>query len=241
MSAHGEVSAVAVVVPSHNEEALIGACLESVGIAIAEARAAGIRARAWVVLDACDDGSAAIAAQHDVTVVRVEARCVGIARAAGVRAAVRALRDVDASRLWLAHTDADSVVPPNWVLDHAALARRGADVVVGTVRPDFEDLTPAQTDAWLRTHTPGTANGHVHGANLGIRGSVYLAVGGFPPDAAHEDVRLVEAARETAARVVAADSACVRTSGRQVGRAPDGYARHLREDLVASTDGAGTR
>lgn len=226
------IRAVGVVVPVHDEQDLLRSCLESLAAAVEVARGRGLRVEVFVVLDACRDASASIAAQYEVSVVTVEARSVGVARAAGVDTAFARLGDIPAEDVWLAHTDADSTVPPNWVVHQTGLADYGADVVVGTVRPDFADLDPAQVRAWLATHSPGVANGHVHGANLGIRGSVYAAAGGFPAAPAHEDVQLVEAARAAGARVVASAGACVQTSGRQVGRAPDGYARHLREDLV---------
>lgn len=82
----------------------------------------------------------------------------------------------------------------------------------------------------------GTANGHVHGANLGIRADVLRRGGGFPPLAVHEDVRLIERVRAQGARVVASAGAEVCMSGRLVGRAPDGYARYLREDLLRLAD-----
>ncbi|MEK8225948.1 hypothetical protein NKG05_07570 [Oerskovia sp. M15] len=68
------------------------------------------------------------------------------------------------------------------------------------------------------THPAGRANGHVHGANLGIRGDLYHAAGGFPGVPEHEDVALVERARRAGARVVASDVGCVLTSGRSTGR-----------------------
>nr|WP_139316002.1 bifunctional PIG-L family deacetylase/class I SAM-dependent methyltransferase [Cellulosimicrobium sp. CUA-896] len=122
----------------------------------------------------------------------------------------------------------------------ARRARRGGrDVVVGTVRPRIEELSPDRAAAWLASHEPGTANGHVHGANLGVRLSVYRAAGGFAPVPEHEDVALVDAARRTGARVVADAEAEVLTSARLVGRTPGGYARHLRDDLVEADVAAG--
>ncbi|WP_418276584.1 hypothetical protein ACNHYB_01350 [Isoptericola jiangsuensis] len=72
----------------------------------------------------------------------------------------------------------------------------------------------------------------MHGANLGIRASVYRAAGGFAPIPEHEDVAIVAAARTLGARIVPDAAAEVLTSARLVGRTPGGYARHLREDLV---------
>jgi len=227
------IHAIAVVIPAHNEEELLSACLASVDVATIAPRRRGQRVDVWVALDACDDASAAIAHGHGVDTIVLDARSVGVARQHGVMAALARLSDRDPAHVWLAHTDADSRVPANWLTHQSRLACDGADVVLGTVRPDFGDLTRAQEAAWWRTHTPGVANGHVHGANLGIRASTFLTAGGFSARAVHEDVLLVDSARAHGARVVAADAAWVRTSGRQVGRAPDGYARYLREDLVA--------
>ena len=85
--------------------------------------------------------------------------------------------------------------PPQWLTCQLALAQRGADVVVGTVRPDPSDLTAAEHRAWSATRVPGRPNGHVHGANLGIRADAYLRAGGFLPQDEHEDVDLVAAHR----------------------------------------------
>lgn len=229
------IEALAVVVPVHDEEELLGDCLASVAGALAQVRGRRpeVRATGWVVLDACTDGSDAVARASGLGLVRLDTRSVGAARAAGVAAALAALGPVPPERVWTAHTDADSVVPPHWLVHQLELADAGADVAVGTVRPDFRDLDDAQVEAWWRRYTPGVANGHVHGANLGIRASALAAAGGFAPVAEHEDVRLVEAARRRGASLVATDAAWVRTSGRQRGRTPGGYARYLREDLVS--------
>ena len=76
--------------------------------------------------------------------------------------------------------------------------------------------------AWRATRVPGRPNGHVHGANLGVRADAYLRAGGFPDRPAHEDVDLVAALVASGARVVATDACDVLTSGRLVGRAPGG-------------------
>lgn len=228
------IDALVVVVPAHNEEELLASCLASLEIATLAARGVVERIEVVVVLDACTDGSGEIARAAGVRVVETDARSVGVARAAGVAAGLGELVDVGHRHVWTAHTDADSSVPPHWLTHQLALARRGAHAVVGTVRPNFDDLSPEQTEAWWATHTPGTANGHVHGANLGLRADVLLRAGGFPGIPAHEDVRLMDRVRSAGARVVASDAAWVRTSGRAQGRAPEGYARYLREDLTAA-------
>lgn len=228
------IAAIAAVIPAHNEAELLGACLDSVALAIGEAERRGVHVAARVALDACTDRSAAIARDRGFRTVTLAARAVGAARTAGLEAAVADLGEAPRDRIWTAHTDADSVVPPHWLTHQLDLARGGADVMIGTVRPDFADLDAAQQAAWLAGYVPGAANDAVHGANLGLRLSTLVSAGGFEAVAVHEDVRLIERVRRRGARIALSDAASVLTSGRQHGRAPDGYARYLRDDLVAA-------
>lgn len=223
------IRAVAVVIPVHDEAALLERCLNALGAAVAAARVPCV---VRIVLDACTDESADIAARHPFPVVPVDANAVGAARANGVSAALAALPHVPPQRVWIANTDADSVVPVNWIALQLELAAAGADVMVGTVRPDFDDLTEDHRRLWLDTHEPGKPNGHTHGANLGVRASTYLQAAGFDELVEHEDVRLVEACRAIGATVVASDAAEVVTSGRFTGRTPGGYAGYLREQAL---------
>lgn len=222
------ITEIAVVIPARNEEQLIGACLDSV---MAARRAVGIPVLTVVVADGCTDATADIARGYDgVQVVELEPSNVGTARAMGVQSALALTQALPAS-IWITNTDADSIVPPNWLSQQLMLAESGFDVVVGTVRPSFPDLTEEQVRAWSATHVPGRPNGHVHGANLGMRASAYLAAGGYSPVGEHEDVDLVN--RIEGYTMVATDSCEVVTSGRSVGRTPGGYARYLREELLA--------
>jgi glycosyltransferase involved in cell wall biosynthesis len=214
---------IGVVIPARDESATVARCLRSVEVA---AGRVDLPVTVVLVADGCLDDTAAIArAFPGVHVVELESSNVGSARAAGCRRAVKAGAD------WLANTDADSVVPANWLEVQRAFADEGATVVVGTVRPDFDDLDDSQREAWMRSHTPGRPNGHVHGANLGFRVSTYLASGGYSPLPEHEDVDLVERLASHGWSV-ATDAAEVVTSGRRYGRTPGGYARYLREDLL---------
>ena len=229
---------VAVVVPARDEEALLGRCLASLVAArdalMAGAGARGVGVDLVLVLDACTDGSAAVAARFpQVRVVETVAGDVGIARQAGAVTALAA-SPCPPERTWLVCTDADSEVRPDWLLEHVRLADAGADVVVGTVHPDPADLTDAQRATWRTTHVPGRPNGHVHGANLGVRASAYLRAGGFLPMPEHEDVDHVARLRTAGARLVASAAVDVLTSGRPVGRTPGGYAGHLRTTLLAT-------
>ena len=69
---------------------------------------------------------------------------------------------------------------------------------------------------------------HVHGANLGIRASAYLAAGGFPPLRTAEDHALLAAATRAGCMVAQASDIAVETSGRRLARAPRGFGDLLR-------------
>jgi len=220
---------VAVVVPARNEGERLARSMRSVRAAVDRLRAerTGLRVRIVLVLDSCTDDSNAIASRlPDVMRVHCSYANVGAARGAGVRWAMGALRG-EAASTWIASTDADSEVPDTWLVDQVRLAERGWDVTLGAVVPVRSELTPGQRAAWDATHPHGAIAGHVHGANLGVRASVYLQSGGFESIAEHEDARLVDNLRQVGARVVGLDGPAVITSGRAEGRTPGGYAGYL--------------
>ncbi|MDQ1124328.1 glycosyl transferase [Microbacterium trichothecenolyticum] len=122
---------------------------------------------------------------------------------------------------------ADSAVPLDWITHQLDLMDAGIDLVLGTVRPDFADLSVRHVAYWRATHHRGRPAGNVHGANLGVRASTYAAAGGIPDLAEHEDVALVRAVRALGARERVSDAHEVETSGRLAGRTPAGYAAFL--------------
>ncbi len=220
--------AVRIVVPARDESDLLPACLSSLTEAVAAVVAArpGTSASVTLVLDRCVDDSAEVASRFDgIDVLDVDHGRVGAARAAGVRHATRG--DTNPSSVWIANTDADCVVPLQWLIGQLALADRGHDAVVGTVEPHGPDLDEALLAAWRARHERRDGHGHVHGANLGLTLAAYHAAGGFPDAAAHEDVVLVDRLRRSGVRWFAAGSPPVSTSGRREGRAPEGFAGYL--------------
>jgi hypothetical protein len=78
---------------------------------------------------------------------------------------------------------------------------------------------------------------HVHGADLGIRTSAYLAVDGFRPLRTAEDHALLAAAAEAGCPVVQAGDIMVETSGHRLARAPRGFSNLLR--TLADQQGSG--
>ncbi|NHN54852.1 glycosyltransferase [Calidifontibacter sp. DB0510] len=220
----------AVVIPAHNEEALLARCLTSVCAAVdlVHRIRPDLRTQVVLVLDRCTDGSAAIARTFPaVHTLGLDAGCVGRARAAGVDAALASMPRPE--RSWVACTDADSQVPASWLVHHVGAAERGIDLLIGAVHPDPDDLQPETLGKWRARHRLGGPHDHVFGANLGVRASTYAEIGGFPGISVGEDVALVAAAREHHARVAHTARASVLTSGRHAGRAPDGFAAYLRE------------
>ncbi|GLZ46383.1 glycosyl transferase [Actinomycetospora sp. NBRC 106375] len=218
---------VGVVVPAHDEEELLADCLAGL-----RAAAGAVRDRArvavLVVADACSDRTEAIARRHHVGVRRLAARNVGRARAAG--AATLLARRIPP--VWLATTDADSVVPRDWLSAQLAARDAGADAWVGTVAvTDWAGLPHPVRHHYRAAYDDGgsgDAHRHVHGASLGIAAEAYRAVGGFPPRATAEDVALVAALDRGGYRVLRDRAHPVVTSARTDGRAPDGFAGHLR-------------
>jgi glycosyltransferase involved in cell wall biosynthesis len=229
---------IVVVVPAANEEQHIARCLSSIAAARSSLRAGNpsVRVRITVVPDSCTDLTAQIARAHGVQVVPVWMANVGAARRAGARAA---LAGTHAGELWLASTDADSEVPTGWLTGMLAEARRGAHVVLGTVLP-APDLCPEIRAEWLSRHHLRDGHPHIHGANFGIRGDAYTAVGGWQPLATGEDVDLARrAAQNSHLNIARIASIPVVTSARWAGRAPRGFSSYLRA-LSAPAPPAGT-
>jgi glycosyltransferase involved in cell wall biosynthesis len=210
---------IAVVVPAHDEEASIGACLESLRAAARCEALGGETVRIIVVLDACTDGTAAIARSLGASTVSVCARNVGLARAVGAQLAV------SAGARWLAFTDADTTVAPDWFSVQLGL---GSDAVCGTVA--VRDWSAH--DAYVRHHFEATYRDaddhrHIHGANLGVSASAYVRVGGFPSLTSSEDVALVHALRDAGHTIAWSAAPRVVTSARRSYRAPAGFGATL--------------
>lgn len=232
---------VAVVIPAANEEQRIGSCLASVAAARTHLyqRSASIEVRIVVVLDGCGDATAAVATSAGVQTVTIAARNVGAARRAGASAAMAGTGPPE--ELWLANTDADCEVPVDWLTQMVAEARQGAHVVLGTVTPG-PDLSPGARAEWASHYHLRNGHPHVHGANFGIRGDVYLALGGWPPIVTGEDGRLARrAARTGHFRIARTASIPVVTSVRRRARAPRGFSSYLRSLGSAVTAGIGDR
>ncbi|HEX3958857.1 MAG TPA: glycosyltransferase [Trebonia sp.] len=223
------IRAVGVIVPAHNEQDLLPACLASLRRAARALR--GTQVHPVVVADACRDSTAKVARRGGATVVTISARNVGAARAAGVREVLGRTRHLDPADIWLATTDADTVVPVNWLRQQARYASQGWDAVVGTIQvADWSGYQPATRSLFGERYDGETGlHPHVHGANLAFRASAYLMAGGFPAASTAEDHALVAALTAGGSRVLRTRALPVITSARRESRTPHGFSHYLAE------------
>ena len=210
---------IGVVVPAHNEEELLPACLAALERAAGDPALGNEAVQVIVALDACTDRSAEIAREAGVSVVQTDARCVGSARAAGARLAL------ENGARWLAFTDADSEVPAEWLSRQLA---HEADLFCGIVRVAGWHLHEPEVRRRYDAHyVARDGHRHIHGANLGVSAAAYASVGGFAPLVVGEDVALVEALVGRGARVAWMADPSVVTHARRDFRAPNGFGAFL--------------
>lgn len=233
----GPIDHVAVVVPAHDERDRVGATIESIEIARRR-----VRSRATVsitvVADRCSDGTATVASEFLTdprdAVVSANVRSAGGARAIGFQVATANLVH-PMETLWLASTDADTLVPADWLEHQLVLADQGFTAVMGTValRTDEPARTGLRRDfeieyGRLLGAGSGFDHSHVHGANFGIRGDVYVSAGGWADLVTGEEHDLIKRVRSLGWPTVSPTDLVVLTSPRLRARAPDGFAADLR-------------
>jgi glycosyltransferase involved in cell wall biosynthesis len=225
---------ITAIVPAHNEEILIGDCVRSLVEAANCPGLGGEPVAVLVVLDACTDGTEAIARRAGACTITLNARNVGAARALGAQWAIaREAR-------WLAFTDADTVVAPNWISAQLNLA---SDAVCGTVAVrDWGSYGQRMQRHYEATYNDTDGHSHIHGANLGVSTQAYLAASGFQNLASSEDVALVTALKRMGASLAWSASPRVFTSARRAFKAPLGFGATLHRvelesrNLLASTN-----
>lgn len=210
---------IGVVIPAHNEESHITACLSSVLFAAEHPALAGQSVSIVVVLDDCSDQTDQIVSALGVNSIEVAFQNVGKARAIG------ADHLLAAGAKWLAFTDADTVVPHDWL---ARQIEFKADAVCGTVEVDswngHGDLVRSK---YMELYQFIENHRHIHGANLGLSAEAYRSAGGFQHLTAHEDVHLVADLKRVGAHIVWTATNPVITSARKDYKCRGGFGEYL--------------
>lgn len=242
------IKAVGIVIPAHNEVDEIDRCLTGVFTAILRAQKSHphLYFSLHCVTDACTDGTETairkrLSQKFPVHIDTVNFRNPAQTRNYGFQKFLTepAARAVSSDEIWLAMTDADTVVPPHWLTEHIALAEQGNDAVIGTVEPRKSELGSDLYNAWLDLHNLSEGHTHVFGANLGIRATAYERVGGFAPLAHSEDAALVNALEQAGFSLCKTDRVRAITSGRLQGKVDHGFSTYL-QDLSLSASSLNT-
>ena len=201
---------VGVVIPANDESGSVAASVAAVR------RAASHPAleRSFVAVVVVDDSSS------DTTADRAAAALGGCRRGDQGRGSLRRGRaagrlsralpivaeGLDADGVWLATTDADTLVHPDWLARQLGWWRRGAAGVAGLVRPLSWEEQPAvvrrRYEARMARLGFGLGHPHVYAANLGLTKAAYLDAGGVAPIDSGEDHALWNALVLTGRRPV---------------------------------------
>jgi glycosyltransferase involved in cell wall biosynthesis len=211
---------IGIIVPAHDEEDEIEACLQSLITASRHPDLAHEAVEIVVVLDACRDRTGFIARSLGAKTMDIQAKNVGIARQLGADVALAS------GARWLAFTDADSRVDANWLTAQLAL---NVDAVCGTVSvQEWAQYGDRMARHFELTYKDKNGHAHIHGANLGVSAEAYRRAGGFLHLQTGEDVALVEALRSSGASIAWSNAPRVVTSARSDFRAPGGFGATLQ-------------
>lgn len=236
------------VVPAHNEEALVGSCLavlaEQEGISHDEYEV-------LLVLDRCTDATEAraleVAGEHpglNLYLLEGPGRGAGHARRVGMEEACDRLLSSGRPDGLIASTDADTVVAPDWLSAQLQAASRGARAIGGRIELKDDSHLAKGVAGWhaeqgrLRQREVlaglDSADGPLRaehwqfsGASLALTAAAYAEIGGLEPRAALEDEYLERALARCGIPIERPLSVRVATSARLVGRANRGLARDL--------------
>ncbi len=230
---------VITVIPARNEESTIVASLQSVAAAIEHCGPHIAEAVIVTVADNCTDATESLvqtfaSSRSDSMLVQTTHGSVGTARAIGVDAGVARLTGARPWSTWICNTDADTVVPRDWISRQLHYADRGAQALAGVVDVvDFDGQASVVEARFRSSYTDllpndGSDHPHVHGANMGIRLDAYVAVGGWAPVGLSEDHDIWNRMRAYGMAMAAPVELRVITSGRAISRCPGGFADSLR-------------
>lgn len=227
------IDRVVVIVPAHNEEEHIELAMSAIGLSTGTC----VPVTVVVVADSCSDHTEQIVRARMQRVDWIDWHCVSTsasrassARQAGLDHVTNdLLADVRSNRIAVLSTDADTVVPPDWISHHVRRLNNGADAVAGIIELAPSARIDLAYDDWWSEYTssfrPDGTHAHVHCANLSVRLDLLIAAGGFGHLDRAEDIDVWRRLhRLTAARMRSDQSTVVRTSHRADGRVTGGFA-----------------
>ena len=225
-----------VAVPARNEQGSIAACIRSVDVA---ARESGVRTLVVVAADSCDDETLLAALTTDTSfatchVIQGRWGRPGAARAAAVASGL-AQMSRPVTGCWIANTDADCTVPPDWLARQMSLSGH-FDAVAGVMDLDDSNASSDLVARFAHAYDlGGHSHAHVHAANLGLRGTVYESIGGWcRRTEVGEDHDLWGRVRRAGFRTLHSTEVRVTTSARLESRVEGGFATDLRGLAAAS-------
>lgn len=238
MKAHATIDEVVVVVPAHDEQDRLAAALDSIEQAAShqDRTVSGV-----LVLDSCTDDTDIVGRSFvegggvvNWTMVATAARRASSARQFGLDVHLGTDDGFAHNRVAVLSTDADTLVPVDWIAVHVGLLESGLDAVAGIVELAAEAQADLDHAAWFAEYTSnfrlGGHHPHVHCANLSVRLDALLAAGGFGHADRAEDIDLWNRlAQVPGALRSSTQASVVRTSPRRDGRVVGGFASALEQ------------
>lgn len=222
---------ICILVPAHNEELLLPRCLNSILQACTSIPAMHT-VDIILTVDSCSDQTHAIGTEilaEKGAVLPIKKANVGSARKYAALTALNRYKGA-LDQCWLANTDADCQVPLNWLTHQLTHANTGVHGIAGIVKVDsYKEHTQDAAKKFEKSYTihPDGSHPHIHGANLGIRADIYKKIGGWNELITAEDHDLWNRLSLSEINKISDASLFVYTSGRKVGRAPQGFANKL--------------
>jgi hypothetical protein len=242
-----------VAIPVRDEAVRIGACLAALNAQIRPPDAAVL------LLNNCTDRTETIVRgvrphlRFPLEVVSVALPAAQASAGHARRLAMQRAADQAGDRGILLTTDADAIVPPDWVVRNLRTLDKQADIVCGqsVIDPVEAALIPAHLHeddalesrlvalldmlAWMldpEPHDPPPRHTEASGASLAVRVDAFRRVGGVPDIRHGEDRAFVRALWMSDARVRHDPTIQVVVSGRIIGRAEGGMADAIHRRMA---------
>ena len=147
-----------ILIPARNEEVLLARCLTSI-VKACSRLPPSVTYDIVIAVDCSTDRTLEIARSMTAAigaVVSTQAGVVGETRALAARVALERYAG-PLNRCWLANTDADCIVPQNWLLDQLSFASADLDAFAGIVEVDtFEEHDPGVSERFRSTYRLNT-------------------------------------------------------------------------------------